>query len=294
MKSIVLLGGTGFLGDSLVRKMTKENFKLKVMVHDKKSCSKVIFFKGDILSSESLAAGISNVDTVINLVGQYDGNISRFVDLNIIGGLNILNMCLRKKIKNVLLISSINVYGNNTKKPSKEEDDLNPKTIYGMVKLATENLYEYYSKRYGMNITIMRLSNLYGPGKKFGLVSNLIKSANGNKIVKIYHNGHQYRDFLYIDDAIDPIIKAVKYAPGDFNVFNISSGKRYLITDMIHLIEKILDKNLKLKFHPYGSDELCIWANNSKAKKVLDFNPKITIEDGLKITINELMKQKRS
>lgn len=289
--SIIILGGSGFLGKSLVQKL-KEKYQVKVMIHDDDVGSNVEKFKGDILTPRILDREISSKDTIVNLIGQYDGNFSNFIDLNLIGGLNLLNSCIKKKINRVILISTIKVYGENMESPSKESDPLLTQTTYGMVKLLTEKVYAYYSKVYGLNITVLRLSNLYGPHKKSGYFSNLIRSIQEKKPTIAYNKGRQLRDLLFVEDASDGIIQAIKNPQEGFTVFNISSGKLYMINDLIKIIERISHKKLNIKLNLKIPDERCVWADNSKAKKILKFIPHTNIEEGLKITINDFMKSK--
>ncbi|HEV2193247.1 MAG TPA: NAD-dependent epimerase/dehydratase family protein [Nitrosopumilaceae archaeon] len=290
MQKIILVGGSGFIGKSLLPKLVKEKFQVKTMIHNNDLDIEIQTFKGDILSPGMLDSEISRGDIVINLIGQTTSNVGNLVELNIMGGLNLLDSCIKKKAKEIILISSINVYGENMKTPSKEIDPLKPETTYGIVKMMAEKIYEYYSKTYDLNITILRLSHVYGPRKKAGIVSNLMTSIKNKKSVTLYDKGKQSRDLLYIDDATDGIIQAIKTHRSGFNIFNISSGKKYMIKDLVKTIEKITHKKLNVKLDAKIQDERCIWADNSKAQKLIKFKPQIDIEKGLKLTIENLMK----
>ncbi len=257
------------------------------MIHDSDFQTNAEKFKGNILTKKSFFNEIRKNEIIINFLGQITANESDFVDLNIIGGINLLNSCLEKKIKKIILISTINVYGENLKQPSKENDPLKPKTVYGVVKMITEQMYEYFSKMYGIDIVILRLADIYGPDKQNGFLTQIIKSLNDKTIVPIcYNDGKQQRDMLYIDDAIDCILNVINYPNHGFNSFNVSSGKRYSINELISKIEKISKSKLTVNYSSEIPDEKCIWADNEKAKKFLKFEPKIDIEIGLKSTIN--------
>jgi len=288
MKKIILVGGSGFIGKPLLQKLVKEQFQVKTMIHNDDLDTKTPTFKGDILSSGILDDEISRGDIIVNLIGQTNSDIRDLIELSVMGSLNLLNSCIKKKVKMIILISSINVYGENMNTPSKEIDSLRPQTTYGILKMMIEKIYEYYSKVYGLDITVLRLSHLYGSYKKIGIVLNLIKSIKDGNKPTLYNNGKQFRDFLYIDDASNGIIQAIKIPQEGFNVFNISSGKRYMINDLAKIIEKISHKKLNVKLNSKTPDERCIWADNSKAKKVLRFVPKTNIENGLKLTITQL------
>ncbi len=286
MTNILLLGGTGFLGKSLLKRLDQKN-SLKLMIHDSDFQTNAEKFKGNILTKKSFFNEIRKNEIIINFLGQITANESDFVDLNIIGGINLLNSCLEKKIKKIILISTINVYGENLEQPSKENDPLKPKTRYGVVKMITEQMYEYFSKMYGIDIVILRLADIYGPDKKNGFLTQIIKSLNDKTIVPVcYNNGKQQRDMLYIDDAIDCILNVINYPNHGFNSFNVSSGKRYSINELISKIEKISKSKLTVNYSSEIPDEKCIWADNEKAKKFLKFEPKVDIEIGLKSIID--------
>jgi UDP-glucose 4-epimerase len=290
MNKIVILGASGFLGKSLLTRLKKENFQIKSMIHSDDDEIKTEKVKGDILSKSFIESNLSKGDVVINLVGQYSGNMSHFISLNVIGGLNLLNSCVKKKVDRVILISTINVYGENILHPSKETDPTIAKVPYGMIKLITEKIYEHYSKTFGLDIVILRLSHVYGPDKKIGIISDLLNAAIKNKSYTLFNNGKQLRDFLYVDDAIDGITQAVKLHKKGFSIFNISSGMKYSTKDLVRVIEKITNKKMKINLSPVIPDEKCIWADYSRARKILKFKPHVSIDKGLDITFTNISK----
>jgi nucleoside-diphosphate-sugar epimerase len=289
MNNILLLGGTGFIGNSLLSQLEKKN-SMKIMIHNSDVKTNAQKFIGNILSKNSFINEIEDGQTIINLLGQMTSNESNFYSSNLIGGLNLLNSCIEKKIKQVIFISSINVYGENLEQSSKETDQLYPKTTYGRIKMLTENLYKQFSETHEINTTILRLANIYGPTKKTGFLNKLIESIINNKIVpECYNNGKQQRDFLFIDDVIDCIDNTINYKNDGFNIFNISSGIRYSMNTLISKIEKITNTKLNIMYNPEIPDEKCIWADNSKARKLLGFEPKFDIDYGLKSLINNIL-----
>ncbi len=286
MKNILLLGGTGFIGIHLFEKIEEHN-SVKLMIHNSNFKNSSKFFKGDILEKTTFFDEIRENEIFVNLTGQLTSKDSEFINTNILGGINLLESCVEKKIEKIILISSINVYGENLTQPSKETDSLIPKTTYGIVKMITEKMYEYFSKKYGINITILRLADIYGPNKTNGFLTQIIKSVKDKTIVPVcYNQGKQQRDMLYIDDAIDCILNVINYPCDGFNIFNVSSGKRYSINELISIIEKISKTKISVKYSSEIPDEKCIWADNTKVKKLLKFEPKVDIESGLKFTIN--------
>ena len=285
MTNIIVLGGSGFVGKSLLQKLESKKFKVKVMVNSSKIKNKFKKFHGDILDKKTFENQIKNGDIIINLVGQYNDHISNFIDLNIKGGLNLLESCKGKKNIKIILISSIDAYGENMHYASKEKDKSSPQNNYGLIKLLAEKMYENFANIHGLDVIVLRLSNLYGPNKKNGLILNILKAIKKNGTVSINHNGKQQRDYLFIEDAVDGIIKAIQCRLKKYNVINISSGKRYRSTEIIKLVQELSHKKLKFKLKKTAPDEKCIWANNLKAKKLLKFAPKISIKHGLDLTL---------
>lgn len=285
MNKIILLGGSGFIGTELIKNFQKMNLEFKALTHKNSLNSDVSTFRGNILDKKNLDAKIQSNNTVINLVGQSNGNLNDFINLNIFGALNLLNSCINKKNSRIILISSLNIYGENMKKSSLETDIPDPKTEYGLVKLATEKIYEYFADKYNLNITILRLANIYGPTKKNGLITNLISAIFSNSQITLYNEGNQLRDYLYIDDAIDGLIRTIKKPLSGFNIFNISSQKKYSLNQMVKIVEEMSGKKINVKFTKEIPDERCIWANNCKAKEILEFEPKTDIKNGVDNTI---------
>lgn len=293
MTKIFLLGSGGFIGKSLLQKLIAEKFDVSVLIHDT-FVNHDNSISGDILNFESFNSNIQKTDFVINLIGQYHSDDENFLKLNLLGGLNLLNSCLQNNIKKIILISTINVYGENMITPSKETDSPRPLTNYGIIKLLTEKLYMIFSNIYGLDITILRLANIYGPNKKAGYIAHLINSTIKNlEPIPAFNNGNQLRDVLFIDDAITGIVQAIKNFPSGYNIFNISSSKKYSMNEIINKIENITNKKLNVKFNSEIPDERCIWADNSKSKEFLGFSPHISLDDGLKITLDNLMHYKK-
>jgi len=285
MNRIIILGSSGFLGKSLREKLSTTKFDVKFMIHKSKSKLKNNEFFGDILEQKTLLKNLRDNDIVVNLVGQHEKNFDNFFDSNLKGSLNLLEIAKLKNIK-IIFASSINVYGENCKFSSKETDMPNPMTSYGVVKYLTEQLYEKYSKVYGLDVTILRFSNVYGKNKKSGIITNILKSKSKNPVI-FTHNGNQHRDFLFVNDAINGIIQVIKKRPKKFKIFNISSNNIVTPKKIVKLIESISKRKIYYKSTNQKYDEKCIWANNTKAIKILDFTPKIDLKNGLIQTLEK-------
>ncbi len=290
MNKVILLGGTGFLGKALLPLLQKENLQITTLVHKTHLELTIDSFSGDICNAGILDSQLDDGDIVVNLIGQYEKNLSQFINTNILGSINILDSAKKKKNIRIILISSITVYGENLEHLSKESDELNPKTTYGLVKMITEQIYQNFSKSNDMDITILRLSTLYGPFKKTGFIPNLIDSINNNTKIAVNNNGNQIRDMLFVDDAANGIIQAIKNPQKKLSIFNISSSKQHKIIDIIKIVEEIMHKKSHFTLNNHIPDEKCLSADNSLAKLKLGFIPYTSIHDGLKITIDYMKK----
>ncbi len=291
MTKIILLGSSGFIGRSLLKKLVEEKFEVKSLLHDAHSDLKSNFFYGDILDPTLLENVIEDNDIIINLIGQIDESF-KFVNTNILGSINILNSCIKKKGVRIILASSISIYGENLDSISKENDIPKPQTTYGHVKLITEKIHEHYSRTTGLDITVLRFSTLYGPHKKSGFIIGLINSLKNNNVNVVFNNGNQIRDLLFVNDAVSGIIQAIKNTQKGFVIFNITSGNQYSVNKIIKIIEEFSNKKLLVKLSKNMPDERRLCADNSKAVNILGFSPKIDIETGMKITINHFMTEK--
>jgi UDP-glucose 4-epimerase len=291
MSKIIVLGGSGFIGGHLISKLLENNENLIALKHKNPITLNCNTFNGNILDSELLDDVIEENDLVINLVGQIHENSTNFIDANVFGNLNILESC-RKKKSNLILISSTHVYGNYEKLSPVEDDKLIPKSQYGIIKLVNEKICKHYSSTYNLNVTILRLSNVYGPSKISGIIAQLFNSIGDKKnSVTLDNNGNQRRDFLYIDDAVSGIIESIKKIQPGFNIFNISTGIRTSMMELAEKIEKIVDDKIPIQLSSQTPNEESIWANNEKAKLFLNFSPKISMDQGIFLIFQSFKKR---
>lgn len=281
MTKILIFGGSGFIGKHLTNKMNGiyDFLSLSRNLENDSTYSKV----ANILEPKSYESLLENTEIIINLVGQVEPDLEKFTTSNLVGSLNLLNSAVKYNIKNIILISTINVYGENNDLASKENDILSPKSNYGVIKMMNEKLYEHFSKLYGINVTILRLSGVYGPGKIKGFFPQMINAITDKTItLRPYNYGNQLRDFIYVDDAIDGIIKSIDKNFSGFNIFNICSSKLYSIKEIISITEKLANSHISVEYNSEKFDEQCLWGDNSKAKLKLNFEPKISLNSGIK------------
>ena len=191
---------------------------------------------------------------------------------NLLGTINVIKLCFKTTKKRIIFTSSMSVYGNYIKAVT-ELDKCNPKSFYGLSKLSSENYIKFFTKK-KLKYTILRLFNIYGPGQNFdnklqGMVSIYLDQALKNKRINIKGPKDRYRDFVYINDVIEILNKARIRKEAINNTFNVGSGKKTKVHELI----KIISNNLNLKknsikyTHSTPDDTFGIYSNKSKKLK---------------------------
>ena len=271
MTKILVTGHEGVIGTHLIKKLTNCE-----VITDSINGKRV-----NLQNNEEVMK-IESVDIVIHLAGKTEKNLEweEYFENNIIGTLNILKYCVEKNIKKIIFVSSY-VYGDPKYLPIDEQHPINPHNLYTKSKFLGEELCKKFSEMYDLNVTVLRPFNIFtGSINKNNLISNLISSIDSKKMITIT-NKNSKRDFLHIDDFIEIILK-IKDIDFKFEVFNVGSGISFSFEQIIEIIEKNTLTQLNLEYKK--NDESFIQdikSDNSKIEKLLNWKPKITLEEGL-------------
>ena len=312
----LITGGSGFLGSRFVKRLLEEGNE--VTVYDNLSTGQAKnlesfrdnknfdFIKGDITDKDSLKKAMTTgIDVVFHMsaivgVKEYCKNPLKVVDVNVIGTRNVLEFALKNEIK-VLFASTSEIFGKNPNTPWKEEDDrvLGSTKVdrwsYATSKAMCEHMIFAMNKNHDLSSVIVRFFNVYGPSQPpYFVISQSVQKVLKNERPLLYDSGNQTRCFTFVDDAIDGMMLAVnsKKAMGD--VFNIGSSKETKIKEAIEMIIEIAGKKNRLKWKNldtkkhYGESYEDIpkrIPDVSKAKKILGWEAKTSLRDGLKKTI---------
>lgn len=247
-------------------------------------------FKGDISDKKTLKRAVDSSDIVVNLVGSFEKDIYA---INVLGSANLLEVCKESNIKKIIFISSQAVYGNYHGVPCFESDCPKPMTEYGFSKYIAEKIYKFYFKEYNIPTIILRLSNTYGPDQKAGVIFEFLSAALKNQPIKLHKDGKQCRDFLYVDDAVDGIAKSIDYKTKGFEIFNMPGKRLVSLLEFIALIEKNIGKKVRLKFLRLKRQDIKYMCSNyRKAKRLLGYEPKVSLEEGIARTIRSKLNEK--
>ncbi|WP_320664922.1 NAD-dependent epimerase/dehydratase family protein [Prochlorococcus sp. MIT 1223] len=324
---ILVTGAAGFIGFHLCQRLINignivigydnlnsyydvnlKKARLKVLDNiELKAKGKWIFIKGN-LEDINLLKDVFNdkkPDIVINLAAQAGVRFSiksphSYINSNIIGFMNILECCREFKIEKLVYASSSSVYSGNDKVPFKESDKVDkPINLYAATKKSNELMAYSYSHLYNISSIGLRFFTAYGPWGRPDMAPMLFIKAILNKDpIRLYNSGMMYRDFTYIDDIIESIIRLLSLNSKsnkdnnmnkDFTsgaphiVLNIGNSKPILILDFVSILEKELGLNAIKEFHPMQPEEAKItMADTTEIEKITNFKPKTSLKDGTK------------
>ena len=306
-KSILVIGGGGFIGSHVVDLLLKEDIK-KVVVYDNFSrgtkenlsqaltddrCS-IYDIGGDILQSDILDEAISEADGVVHLAALWLLQCQNFprasFDVNVRGTFNVLESCAKHGVERLVYSSSASVYGNAVEKPMTEDHPYNNWTFYGATKIAAEHMFKAYHKRYGLKGVGLRYMNVYGPRQDYkGAYTSIIMKAldniNNGKPPVVFGDGSQTFDFIEVNDVARANVMSLK-SDIPFGFYNVGSGKGTTIKELVKLILKISKCNLKIVYKDVGEEFVTDRiGSSSMAKEDLSFEYEIGLKEGLKKVI---------
>ncbi len=302
-KHFFVTGGTGFIGSAICELLVNKGHKVTIyddnsrgslrrVTHIKK---KIKIVKGDIRNYEQLNKAMNNVDAVIHLA--YINGTKFFytkpvliLDIAIKGIINILQLCIKKKIKEIYLASSSEVYQTPRKIPTDENESLkipdiyNPRYSYGGGKILTELMGVHFGKKYFKKLIIFRPHNVYGPNMGYEhVIPEFIKRFKNlkSKKFKIQGTGNEVRSFIYIDDfisAFNLILNKGKH----LNIYNIGTSEKIKIKYLANKLSKLFNKKIKLKRTSEKKGGTKIRLPDIKKIMKLGFRQKISLTKGLR------------
>ncbi len=309
MKKTVLLTGTaGFIGWKTAEFLLNEGYEVVGIdnlnnyydvrlknwrVEQLKKYDNFKFFNVDIenLGALKVLFDTFRFDVVLNLAARAGVRYSLinphvYLQTNAQGTLNLLELMKEKGIKKMVLASTSSLYA-GLPMPFKEDLPVNtPISPYAASKKAAEVMAYTYHYLYKMDISVVRYFTVYGPaGRPDMSIFRFIKWIDEGEPIKIFGDGTQARDFTYVDDIARGTILAMK--PVGYEIINLGGGKNPIsLKEIIKKIEKLLGKKANIQYlQPNKADMKKTWADISKAKKLLDWEPKINIDEGLKRTV---------
>ena len=300
-KKVMVTGGAGFIGFHLSKTLSILTDDLTI--YDNLSSGKMEnvvdvpaakFVKGDILDLGTLFSQ-EKMDLIYHLAAQvvvpYSmENPMEDFDTNAKGTLCVLEKA-RKDDAKVVFASSAAVYGNPSVFPTPESYGFHPFSCYGLSKVVGEEYCQMYREQYGLDIVITRFANVYG-SRCHGVIHDFLdKLAKNTDTLEIIGTGQQCRDFVHVSDVIDALIKVGSIDSVVGEVYNLGFGKTVSILELAKMMLTILglqDKTVVTTTNvSWHGDVTKIWFDITKAKKELNWNPKVSLEDNIKEIIAE-------
>lgn len=284
MKSILVTGASGFIGSALIESLKYLGFTVLKFDSSTGDIAEYDFLKEyqntDIYHIFHLAAKTFIPDSWETPF--------EFYKTSVLGTGNILELCRHKNIS--LTFVSAYLYGIPEKFPISESDKVKSNNPYAHSKYLAEELCRFYSEYYNVKVTIARPFNIYGKNqKKEFLIPHIIRQVLQSDVIRV-KDLHPKRDYIYLDDLIDGLLKTITYR-NKFSIFNFGSGVEYSVQEIIEIVQKVAQtkKPIISEKCERKNEIMNVVADISKAKKELDWKPLFSFENG----IRELLKEQR-
>jgi UDP-glucose 4-epimerase len=298
---VLITGGAGFLGSALANRLVAEGHHVRVLddlsAGDRDRLdAQVAFVRGDTRDIPKLWSLLRDVDCVYHLAARVSVPQSvlypvEYNDVNVGGTVSLLTAARDARVRRLIFTSSGAVYGDQETQPVHESLPLHPETPYAVSKMASEQYVLAIGRLWGIETVILRIFNAYGPGQPLPpshapVVPRFLKQALAEGSVIIFGRGEQTRDFVYIDDVVDALIRAAQSEGVARSIMNIGSGSEVSISGLLDTIERIIAKPIhRLLNSEENTGVRRLVADISLAREKLGFVPRISLPDGLRLTI---------
>jgi UDP-glucose 4-epimerase len=301
MKRILVTGGLGFIGSNLVDRLISTD---EVTVLDDLSSGRIgnvsqhlenpkfRLVRGSILNASMLDEAIEGANAVVHLAAVVSVALSIEKPLlvhkvNVEGTFNVLQSCLKHSVEKLVFASSAAVYGNDLTPPIREDCQLNPSNLYGATKEAGEAYVKAYANTHNLKTIILRLMNVYGPrrspGPYAGVITKFAEATSLGKPLTVYGDGEQTRDFVHVSDAVEAMASALHKDQATGHTFNIGTGKPTTINKLAGIFSHLTDYESQINHMPTSRGEVrASWSSIEKAREVLEYEPKVSLENGIK------------
>jgi len=309
MKHYLVTGGAGFIGSNLIKTLFEQEPGIKITcidnfdpfysadlkqynIRDFKTNAGFTFLYNDLgsTSAKELEKLIKDpIDVIIHIAAKAGVRPSikdplAYQKANVIGLQNLLDFANNSGVKQFVFASSSSVYGINDHFPWKEDEQLLPISPYAMTKLAGEMLGHVYSRIFGIRFIALRFFTVYGPSQRPDLaIHKFTKAILKGQPITMYGDGSSSRDYTYVDDIVQGVMAAIKYDKSSFEIINLGNNYSISLKELIAAIEEITGKKALIEQYPeQPGDVPKTFADISKAKNLLDYDPQTPLKEGLK------------
>ena len=312
-KKVLVTGAGGFIGSHLTERLVKEGAKVKAFLHynsrndwgllellPKDILDEIEIFTGDIQDPFAVGKAVSGCSIVFHLASLIAIPYSyiapqSFVTTNVLGAVNVMEAALKEDVKRVVHTSTSEVYGTAKYVPIDEKHPLQGQSPYSASKIGADKIAESYYRSFNLPVATIRPFNTYGPRQSArAVIPTIITQVLKGDKLKL-GDLTPTRDLNFVYDTVEGFLKMACVPEAIGEVINIGSGKEISIGDLAKKIMSLIGKEVpivteEIRKRPKKSEVQRLLADNSKAKKLLNWQPKYTIDEGLKITIDWISK----
>ncbi|MFB6174418.1 MAG: SDR family NAD(P)-dependent oxidoreductase [Candidatus Nanohalobium sp.] len=305
MERVLVTGGAGFIGSNLVEELVERGNEVVVLddlyLGDESNLSEVEdeieFIQGSVLDREALDEAMQGVDTVFHLAARssspmHKENPAQGARVNVEGFVRTVERAKEEEVDKIVYASTSSMYG-SVEPPHSEDQNPKPANLYTASKMSREKYAEAYSYNKEIQTTGLRFFSVFGPhekakGKYANVVTQFLWKMMDDEQPVIWGDGTQERDFVYVKDVVDAIIKAAKKKDSlDGEVFNVGRGDPVTFNQVVEKLNQKLDKNIEAEHVENPRDRYVRQhrAENSKVRELLDWEPQHSFEEGLRKTV---------
>ncbi len=300
---VLVTGGAGFLGSALVRRLVALGHSVRVL--DDLSAgdpsrlpAEASFARGDVNDVPRLWSLLQGIDCVYHLAARVSVPESRHFprDYNLVnvgGTVSVLEAMHQVGVRRLVFASSGAIYGNQTEQPVHEALPPNPLSPYAVSKLAAEQYICTISRLWGIEAVCLRVFNVYGPGQQLPaahppVVPQFLRQALSGGSLVVHGDGAQTRDFVYVDDVVEALVRAASVPASTCQVVNVGSGAETSINALIDMIAEVTHtKPHRLYVGEQSPGVSRLAADLRRARRVLDYTPQVFLREGLQRILTE-------
>ena len=304
---VLVTGGAGFIGSHMVDRLVNDGCDVSVIdnlstgkldnIQRHLSADKVDFVKGDIRDASLVTKSVTSADVVIHFAAVTSvpfsvANPDLTFDVNLLGTLNLMRACVEANVDKFVFVSSCAVFGDPEFLPVNEEYPTDPISPYAESKLLAERYCLGFHHRRLLRGVVLRFFNVYGPRQGMndysGVITRFIERVKQKQPLVIYGDGSQTRDFVNVNDVVEAVLASIESDNAEGEVFNIGSGTPSSINELAKTILELARLDLEIRHEkPRTGDIKDSYADISKAKEFLGYEPRVSLKDGLRGLLEE-------
>ena len=304
---VLVTGGAGFIGSHIVDRLISDGFEVRIIdnlstgrlenIQRHLGNGKADFIKGDIRNASLVRKSVDDVGVVVHLAALTSvpfslENPSLTFDVNLLGTLHLLRSSINEGVRKFVFVSSCSVCGEPESLPVTEEAQTNPISPYAESKIAAERYCLGFQERGFLGSVVLRFFNVYGPRQGMndysGVITRFIDCCRQRLPLAIHGDGSQTRDFVSVYDTVEAVLASIKRRDADGKVFNIGSGTPTSINELAKTVSELAGVDLELSYEKSRDGDIKdSYADISRAKKILGYEPKVCLRDGLRALLEE-------